>query len=251
MIQVKSADEISRMMKAGEIAAQALSLAGKSIRPGMSTYELDKIIHDFIVSKGARPSSLGYCGFTGSACISVNEELIHGIPSKKKIIKEGDIVSVDITVEYDGWNGDNARTFMVGEVSDEAKQLLKVTEEALYEGIKMAKAGNRIGDISNAVQTYCEERGYYLTRRYTGHGIGRDMHEDPEVSNVGKPGRGPRLVPGMTICIEPMVNSTTAEVKVLPDKWTVVEANGNLSAHFEHTICITNGEPLIMTLEKH
>ncbi len=251
MIQVKSAEEISRMMKAGEIAAQALALAGRSIKPGMSTWELDKIIHDFIVSKGARPSSLGYCGFTGSACISINEELIHGIPSKKKIIKEGDIVSVDLTVEYEGWNGDNARTFMVGEVSDEAKRLLKVTEEALYEGIKMAVAGNRIGDISNAVQTYCESHGYHVVRKYIGHGIGRDMHEDPEVPNFGKAGRGPRLVPGMTICIEPMVNTSTAEVVVLPDKWTVVEANGNLSAHFEHTVCITNGEPIIMTLEKH
>ncbi|MBO5266327.1 MAG: type I methionyl aminopeptidase [Ruminiclostridium sp.] len=251
MIQVKSADEITRMMKAGEIAAQALAYAGRSIKPGMSTWELDKLIHDFIVSKGARPSSLGYCGFTGSACISINEELIHGIPSKKKIIKDGDIVSVDLTVEYDGWNGDNARTFMVGEVSDEAKRLLKVTEEALYEGIKMAVAGNRIGDISNAVQTYCEKNGYHVVRKYIGHGIGRDMHEDPEVPNFGKPGRGPRLVPGMTICIEPMINSSTSEVIVLPDKWTVVEANGNLSAHFEHTVCITNGEPIIMTLEKH
>ena len=251
MIQVKSAEEISRMMKAGEIAAQALALAGRSIKPGMSTWELDKIIHDFIVSKGARPSSLGYCGFTGSACISINEELIHGIPSKKKFIKEGDIVSVDLTVEYEGWNGDNARTFMVGEVSDRAKRLLKVTEEALYEGIKMAVAGNRIGDISNAVQTYCEKNGYHVVRKYIGHGIGRDMHEDPEVPNFGKAGRGPRLVPGMTICIEPMVNESTIDVKVLPDKWTVVEANGNLSAHFEHTICITNGEPIIMTLEKH
>ncbi len=251
MIQVKSAEEITRMMKAGEIAAQALTLAGNSIRPGMSTYELDKIIHDFIVSKGARPSSLGYCGFTGSACISINEELIHGIPSKKKFIKEGDIVSVDLTVEYDGWNGDNARTFIVGEVSEEAKKLLKVTEEALYEGIKMARAGNRIGDISHAVQAYCEERGYYVVKKYIGHGIGRDMHEDPEVPNFGKAGRGPRLVPGMTICIEPMINMSTADVKVLPDKWTVVEANGNLSAHFEHTVCITNGEPLILTLEQH
>ena len=251
MIQVKSAEEISCMMKAGEIAAQALAHAGRSIRAGMSTWELDKIIHDFIVSKGARPSSLGYCGFTGSACISVNEELIHGVPSKKKIIKDGDIVSVDLTVEYGGWNGDNARTFTVGEVSDRAKRILKVTEEALYEGIKMARFGNRIGDISNAVQTYCEKNGYHVVRKYIGHGIGKDMHEDPEVPNFGKPGRGPRLVPGMTICIEPMVNESTAEVNVLADKWTVVEANGNLSAHFEHTICITNGDPIILTLEKH
>ena len=248
MIQVKSAKEIETMKKASEIAAEALIVAGNAIKLGMSTWELDKIIHDFIVSKGAIPSSLGYCGFTGSACISVNSELIHGIPSKKKIIRDGDIVSVDVTVEYDGYNGDNAYTFMVGDVPERAKKLLQVTNEALYEGIKMAVAGNRIGDISNAVQTYCESRGYYVVDRFIGHGIGRDMHEAPDVPNVGKPGRGPRLVPGMTICIEPMINETTAEVIILPDKWTVVEANHNYSAHFEHTIAITNGEPLIMTM---
>ena len=213
----------------------------------MSTWELDKIIHDFIVSKGAIPSSLGYGGFTGSACISVNAELIHGIPSKKKIIREGDIVSVDVTAEIDGYNGDNAYTFKVGKVPENAEKLLEVTEAALYEGIKMALPGNRIGDISNAVQTYCESRGYYVVRKFIGHGIGHEMHEDPEVPNFGKPGRGPRLVPGMTICIEPMINETTAEIRILPDKWTVVEANGNYSAHFEHTIAITNGEPLILT----
>ena len=248
MIQVKSAREIEAMKKASEIAAKTLIVAGEAIKPGMSTWELDKIIHDFIVSKGAIPSSLGYCGFTGSACISINSELIHGIPSKKKIIKDGDIVSVDVTVEYDGYNGDNAYTFMVGEVPERAKRLLQVTNEALYEGIKMAVAGNRIGDISNAVQTYCESRGYFVVDRFIGHGIGRDMHEAPDVPNVGKAGRGPRLVPGMTICIEPMINETTAEVIILPDKWTVVEANHNYSAHFEHTIAITNGEPLIMTM---
>lgn len=250
MIQVKSAREIETMKKASEIAAEALIVAGNAIKPGMSTWELDKIIHDFIVSKGAIPSSLGYCGFTGSACISVNSELIHGIPSKKKIIKDGDIVSVDVTVEYDGYNGDNAYTFMVGDVPERAKKLLQVTEEALYEGIKMAVAGNRIGDISNAVQTYCESRGYYVVDRFIGHGIGKDMHEAPDVPNVGKPGRGPRLVPGMTICIEPMINETTAEVIILPDKWTVVEANHNYSAHFEHTIAITSGEPLILTMSE-
>lgn len=251
MIQVKSANEIKIMLKANEIAAQALELAGKSIKAGMSTWELDKIIHDFIVSKGAIPSTLGYNGFSGSACISINDELIHGIPSKKKIIKDGDIVSVDITAEIDGYNGDNAYTFKVGNVSPEAERLLKVTEEALYEGIKMAVAGNRIGDISNAVQTYCESHGYFIVRKFIGHGIGRDMHEDPEVPNFGRAGRGPRLVPGMTICIEPMVNLSCAEVRILKDGWTVVEAKGNLSAHFEHTVAITNGEPFIMTLTKH
>ena len=251
MIKIKSSAEIQKMLKANEIAAQALSFAGRSIKAGMSTYELDKLIHDFIVGKGAIPSSLGYCGFKGSACISVNEELIHGVPSKKKIIREGDIVSVDLTTLYDGWQGDNARTFKVGAVSPEAERLLKVTEEALYKGIEQAVPGNRIGDISNAVQTYVEANGYHVVRKYIGHGIGTEMHEDPEVPNFGKPGRGPRLVPGMTICIEPMVNSTTPEVNVLGDKWTVVEANGNLSAHFEHCIAITNDKPLIMTLENH
>ena len=250
MIHIKSAREIEIMKKPSKIAAEALIVAGNAIKPGMSTWELDKIIHDFIVSKGAVPSSLGYCGFTGSACISVNSELIHGIPSKKKIIKDGDIVSVDVTVECDGYNGDNAYTFMVGDVPERAKKLLQVTEEALYEGIKMAVAGNRIGDISNAVQTYCESRGYYAVERFIGHGIGKEMHEAPDVPNVGKPGRGVRLVPGMTICIEPMINETTAEVIILPDKWTVVEANHNYSAHFEHTIAITNGEPLILTMSE-
>ena len=222
MIQVKSAKEIEIMKKANQIAAEALIVAGNAIKPGMSTWELDKIIHDFIVSKGAVPSSLGYGGFTGSACISV-------------------------TAEIDGYNGDNAYTFKVGKVPENAEKLLEVTEAALYEGIKMALPGNRIGDISNAVQTYCESRGYYVVRKFIGHGIGHEMHEDPEVPNFGKPGRGPRLVPGMTICIEPMINETTAEIRILPDKWTVVEANGNYSAHFEHTIAITNGEPLILT----
>ena len=199
MIQVKSAKEIEIMKKANQIAADALIVAGNAIKPGMSTWELDKIIHDFIVSKGAIPSSLGYGGFTGSACISLNSELIHGIPSKKKIIREGDIVSVDVTAEIDGYNGDNAYTFKVGKVPERAEKLLEVTEAALYEGIKMALPGNRIGDISNAVQTYCESRGYYVVRKFIGHGIGHDMHEDPEVPNFGKPGRGPRLVPGMAI----------------------------------------------------
>lgn len=239
------------MVKANEIAAQALALAGRSIRVGMNTFELDKIIREFIRSKGAVPSSLGYCGFPGSACISINEELIHGIPSKKKIIKEGDIVTVDVTAQYKGWQGDNARTFRVGEVSQRAEKLLKITEEALYKGIEQAVPGNRVGDISAAVQSFVESNGYHVVRQYVGHGIGTEMHEDPEVPNFGKAGRGPRLVPGMTICIEPMVNESTPDVKVLSDKWTVVEANGGLSAHFEHCIAITNDKPMILTLESH
>ena len=251
MIQVKSAKEIEIMKKANQIAAEALIVAGNAIKPGMSTWELDKIIHDFIVSKGAVPSSLGYGGFTGSACISVNAELIHGIPSKKKIIREGDIVSVDVTAEIDGYNGDNAYTFKVGKVPENAEKLLEVTEAALYEGIKMAVPGNRVGDISHAIQTYAESNGFYVVKPYIGHGVGRSLHEDPEVPNFGPAGRGPRLVPGMTIAIEPMINTSTEKVRVLDDKWTVVEANGNMCAHFEHTIAITNGEPLIMTLPTH
>ncbi len=251
MIHIKSQSDIQRMIKATEIAAQALEYGGSQIKAGMSTFELDKLIHDFIISKGAVPSSLGYCGFTGSACISINSELIHGIPSKKKIIKDGDIVTIDVTTAYDGFQGDNARTFTVGEVSDETKRLLRITEEALYKGIEQAIPGNRIGDISNAVQTHCESNGYFVVRKYIGHGIGTEMHEDPEVPNFGKPGRGPRLVPGMTICIEPMINQTTEKVNVLSDGWTVVEANGNMSAHFEHTVLITEGKPLIMTLTSH
>lgn len=251
MIKIKSAAELRLMLESNEIAAQALALAGKTIRPGMSTWELDKTVHDFIVKKGAIPSSLGYAGFPNSCCISVNQELIHGIPSKKKIIREGDIVTVDVTTLYKGWQGDNARTFRVGEVSPRAEKLLKVTEEALWKGIEKAVPGNRVGDISAAVQAYVEENGYHVVRQFVGHGIGTEMHEDPEVPNFGRAGRGPRLVPGMTICIEPMVNESTPEVKILSDKWTVVEANGNLSAHFEHCIAITNDKPLIMTLETH
>ncbi|MCR4780594.1 MAG: type I methionyl aminopeptidase [Ruminiclostridium sp.] len=251
MIKIKSSAELRLMMESNEIAAQALALAGRTIRPGMSTWELDKTVHDFIVRKGAIPSSLGYAGFPNSCCISVNEELIHGIPSKKKIIREGDIVTVDVTTLYKGWQGDNARTFTVGKVSPEAERLLKVTEEALWKGIEQAVPGNRVGDISAAVQAHVEAGGYHVVRQYVGHGIGTEMHEDPEVPNFGRAGRGPRLVPGMTICIEPMVNESTPEVKVLSDKWTVVEANGKLSAHFEHCIAITNDKPLIMTLESH
>ncbi len=251
MIQVKSAEEIAKMMKAGELAAQALAVAGKHAVPGISTWELDKIVNDFIISKGGHSPCKGYGGFPGHNCFSVNAELIHGIPSKTKILKDGDILSCDIVAELNGFMGDNTRTFKIGPVSEKAEHLLRITEEALYKGIEQAVAGNRVGDISAAIQTYVEENGYYIVRKFIGHGVGREMHEDPEVPNYGRPGRGPRLVPGMTIAIEPMVNSTTAEVNILADKWTVVEGNGNLSAHFEHTICITNDKPVILTLEKH
>ncbi|MCI8604148.1 MAG: type I methionyl aminopeptidase [Ruminiclostridium sp.] len=251
MIQVKSVKEIPKMIKAGELAAQALELAGKNAVAGVSTWELDRIVNDYVVSKGGHSPCKGYGGFPGHNCFSVNEELIHGIPSKKKILKEGDIISCDIVAELDGYMGDNTRTFRIGGVSEEKELLLRATETALYKGIAQAVKGNRVGDISNAVQICVETAGYYVVKKYIGHGVGREMHEDPEVPNFGKPGRGPRLIPGMTIAIEPMVNQTTENVNVLDDKWTVVEGNGKMSAHFEHTVLITEGEPMILTLPTH
>ncbi len=239
------------MIKAGELAAQALELAGKNAVAGVSTWELDRIVNDYVVSKGGHSPCKGYGGFPGHNCFSVNEELIHGIPSKKKILKEGDIISCDIVAELDGYMGDNTRTFRIGGVSEEKELLLRATETALYKGIAQAVKGNRVGDISNAVQICVETAGYYVVKKYIGHGVGREMHEDPEVPNFGKPGRGPRLIPGMTIAIEPMVNQTTENVNVLDDKWTVVEGNGKMSAHFEHTFLITEGEPMILTLPTH
>ena len=248
MISVKSKSELEKMRLAGKISANALHYGGQSIRVGMSTYELDKIIQDYIVKNGAKPNFLGYGGFPGSACISINNKVIHGIPSKKKILKEGDILSCDIVAELNGFMGDNTKTFCVGEVSDEAKRIMKATEEALYKGIEQAVAGNRVGDISNAVQTHVESYGYAVVRKYIGHGLGREMHEDPEVPNYGTKGRGPRLTPGMTIA---MVNTNSHEVNILGDKWTVVTTDGSLSCHFEHTVAITNGEPVILTLPHH
>ncbi|MDR0197232.1 MAG: type I methionyl aminopeptidase [Oscillospiraceae bacterium] len=251
MIIVKSPKEIPIMLKACEISALALKHAGSLVRPGVSTWEIDKSLGNFIKSMGAKPSFKGLYGFPGNACISVNEELIHGIPSKKRILREGDIVSVDVGAFKDGYHGDNTATFAVGEISGKARRLLEVTEQSLYEGIKRAVSGNRVGDISGAIQGYCESRGYFVPEEYFGHGVGRDLHEEPNVPNVGKPGRGPRLTPGMTLAIEPMINSTTARTRTLSDNWTVVEANGNLSAHFEHTVLITSGEPLVMTMVEH
>lgn len=239
------------MLKAGELAAQALAQAGKNAVAGISTWELDRIVNDYIVSHGGHSPCKGYGGFPGHNCFSVNEELIHGIPSKKKILKEGDIISCDIVAELDGFMGDNTKTFRVGKVSEEAERLMKATEEALYKGIEQAVAGNRVGDISHAVQTHVESYGYAVVKKFIGHGVGREMHEDPEVPNYGKAGHGPRLTPGMTIAIEPMVNSHFPEVNILGDKWTVVTTDGSLSCHFEHTVAITNSEPLIMTLEHH
>ena len=251
MITIKNPTELKAMLKAGELAAQALELAGRNAVPGISTWELDRIVNDYVVSHGGSSPCKGYGGFPGHNCFSINEQLIHGIPSKKVILKEGDIISCDIVAELNGFMGDNTKTFRVGKVSDEADRLLRITEEALYKGIEQAVAGNRIGDISNAIQTHVESNGYAICKKYIGHGIVRDMHEDPEVPNFGRPGRGPRLCKGMTIAIEPMVNTNFPEVNVLKDGWTVVTTDGSLSCHFENTVAITDGEPIILTRPEH
>lgn len=247
MVSIKSSTDLKKMREAGQIAARALQLAGKSIKAGMTTKALDKIVHDYIISCGAKPSFLGYGGFTGSACISINEEVIHGIPSHKRRIAEGDIVSVDVGAYYNGFHGDTCATFPCGKISDEAKKLLEDTEASLYEGIKAAVVGARLGDVSHAVEKYVSERGYGIVREYCGHGIGRELHMEPEVPNYGRPGHGPRLVAGMTFCIEPMINLKGDAIRVLKDKWTVVAKSGSLSAHFEHMIAITPDGPVILT----
>lgn len=247
MINVKSKSELEKMRKAGIITGNALHYAGQQIKVGMSTYELDKIIHDYIVKNGAKPSFLGYGGFPGSACISINDEVIHGIPSKKRIIHDGDVVSIDVGAYIDGFHGDSAFTFPVGNVPEETLQLLKVTNESLYKGIEQAVAGNRIGDISHAVEEHCTSYGYGIVKQYVGHGVGRDLHESPEVPNYGRAGHGPRLVAGMTIAIEPMINAVGEDVKVLSDGWTVLTRSGSPSAHFEHTVAVTPDGPVILT----
>ncbi len=248
MIVLKTSRELSKMREAGRISSRALRLAGEAVEPGVTTAEIDRLVRQYIEKEGATPSFLGYGGFPASACISVNNQVIHGIPSKKHVLKEGDIVSIDIGAYYNGYHGDNAWTFPCGEISKEAQALLDATRESLFEGIKMAKAGNRIGDIASAVQQYVEARNYSVVRDFVGHGVGAKLHEDPSVPNFGTPGRGVRLLPGMTIAIEPMINAGTHEVRVLEDQWTTVTADGKISAHFEHTIAITPEGPQILTL---
>lgn len=248
MIQIKTPKEIEAMREACRISAGALRAGGAAIRPGATTADVDKAIYDYIVSRGAKPNFKGLYGFPGSACISVNQELIHGIPSKKVVLREGDIVSIDTGAAVHGWNGDNAYTFACGSVDARAQKLLDVTKEALYRGIAAAVPGNRVGDIGAAVQQYVEENGFSVVRNYVGHGVGRELHEDPEVPNYGQPGRGPRLVSGMVIAIEPMVNEKSHVVKTLSDGWTVVTADGGLSAHFEHTVAVTAKGPEILTV---
>lgn len=248
MIVLKTGRELKIMKEACRISAGALQLIGKAIEPGVTTAELDRMAEDYIHKEGGEPNFKNYEGYPATACISINNEVIHGIPSAKRKIVAGDIVSVDLGAKYDGYHGDNAATFACGDISDEAKRLMATTQESLYEGIKAACAGGRIGDIGHAVQTYVEARGYSVVRQYVGHGIGTHMHEAPEVPNFGTPGRGIRLLPGMTIAIEPMVNAGKPDVKVLPDGWTVLTKDGSLSAHFEHTIVITADGPQIMTV---
>ena len=246
MVILKPASAIKKMREAGRLSALALNVGGEAVKPGVTTAEIDKVIYDFIMSQGATPSFLNLYGFPASACISVNDELIHGIPGNR-VIKEGDIVSIDVGACLDGYHGDNAATFVAGEASEEAQKLLDVTKQSLYKGIEMAVVGNRVGDISNAVQTYCEERGYSVVREFVGHGIGRSVHEDPEVPNFGAAGHGPRLVNGMCIAIEPMINAGTRFVSTDSNGWTVRTKDGKLSAHFEHTIAITDNGPIILT----
>ena len=247
MIILKTSRELTCMKHAGRIAQNALKLAGSLVKPGVSTWELDKAAHDYIVGEGAVPSCLGYGGFPATCCISVNDVVVHGIPSKTKILKEGDIVSIDLCATYEGFVGDNTWTYAVGKVSDEAQRLMDTTRESLFKGIEAAKPGNRIGDVGSAVQRYAEARGYSVVRNYTGHGVGAKMHEDPSVPNYGTPGRGVRLLPGMVIAIEPMICQGTYEVKTLSDGWTTLTKDGKLAAHYEHTVAITEAGPVILT----
>lgn len=248
MVVLKSSRELELMKEACMISAEALMVAGEAVKPGVSTKEIDKIAYDLIKKRGAVPNFLGLYDFPATACISINNEVIHGIPKSDRIIQEGDIVSIDLGAAKNGYNGDNAATFAAGTCSPEAKRLIDTTRESLYKGIEQAVSGNRIGDIGHAVQAYCEERGYGVVRDFVGHGVGTKLHEDPSVPNFGREGRGIRLLPGMTLAIEPMINQGTYKVKQLNDGWTVVTADGKLSAHFEHTVAITSNGPVIMTV---
>ncbi|MBQ8575035.1 MAG: type I methionyl aminopeptidase [Clostridia bacterium] len=248
MIVLKTNRELALMREACIISAGALKLAGEAVQPGVTTAEIDKIAYDYIKKCGAEPNFLNYNGYPATACISINDEVIHGIPSKKRVIKEGDIVSIDLGARLNGFNGDNAATFAAGAISSEAKRLCDTTRESLYVGIQKAVAGGRVGDIGSAIAQYCEARGFSVVREFVGHGIGQKLHEEPSVPNFGTPGRGVRLLPGMTIAIEPMINMGKAGVKTLPDGWTVKTRDGKLSAHFEHTVAITPSGPKILTL---
>ena len=246
MITLKSAHEIDLMRRAGKITAAARALAGEMVRPGVTTQEIDHAVEHFIRKQGAVPSFLHYHGYPASACISVNDEVIHGIPGKR-VLAEGDIVSVDVGAYIGGFHGDCAATFACGQISKEAQELIDVTRQSFFEGIKFAKEGYRLQDISAAIQSYAESHGCSIVREYVGHGVGAEMHESPEIPNYGHPGRGPRLLRGMTLAIEPMVNAGSAAIKQMPDGWTVRTLDGKWAAHYENTVLITDGEPEILT----
>ncbi len=248
MIVLKTGRELQIMREACRISAGALQTAGKAVEPGVTTAELDKLAEDYIRSQGGEPNFKNYEGYPATACISINNEVIHGIPTNKRKLQKGDIVSIDLGAKFGGYHGDNAATFACGDISAEAKRLIDTTRESLYKGIAAAVSGGRIGDIGHAVQSYVEAQGYSVVRQFVGHGIGTHLHEPPEVPNFGNAGRGIRLMPGMTLAIEPMVNAGKSDVRILPDGWTVLTTDGSLSAHFEHTVVITAEGPKIMTL---
>ncbi|HZK39647.1 MAG TPA: type I methionyl aminopeptidase [Clostridia bacterium] len=247
MIVLKTGRELALMREACVISAEALRAAGQAVEPGVSTAEVDRVVRQYIAKRGAEPAFLNYNGYPAAACISINDEVIHGIPSESRIIEHGDLVSIDLGAKLNGYVGDNAATYAAGDISPEAQRLSDTTKESLYEGIKVCVAGGRIGDIGAAISRYCEARGFSVVREYTGHGIGSQLHEDPSVPNFGKPGRGARLLPGMTIAIEPMINLGSAGIRLMQDGWTVKTSDGKLSAHFEHTVAITADGPKILT----
>ncbi len=247
MVTIKSKREIELMKIAGRIVGFAHQEVEKHIKPGVTTYELDRIVEQVVRENNAIPSFKGYGGFPGSACTSVNEQVVHGIPSKKVVLKTGDIIGIDIGAMYKGYHGDSAWSYPVGQVSETTQQLLDVTKQSLFEGLKKAKAGNRLSDISHAIQTYAESFGYSIVREFVGHGVGKQLHEDPQIPNYGLPGKGTLLKAGMTFAIEPMVNMGKKEVRVLKDNWTTVTVDKSLSAHFEHSILITEGDCIIFT----
>lgn len=236
------------MRRAGKVCGDILKELGNIIKPGISTMEIDRFVEKTVKANGMKASEKGYCGYPASVCVSINEEVVHGIPSKKRILREGDIVSVDLVVEYKGYMADAARTYAVGEISPEARHLIETAEKAFFDGIAFAKEGYRLSDISNAIQKTVEGEGFGVIRDFVGHGIGSDMHEDPQIPNYGKPGKGPRLQKGMTLAIEPMITQGSYEVDVLQDNWTVVTIDGGLAAHYENTVVITDGEPQLLTL---
>ena len=247
MFIVKNSEQLALMREAGRITAEALLVARDMIRPGISTKDSDRAVHKHIIKCGAIPSFLGYSGFPASACISLNDEVIHGIPSERKILCEGDIVKIDVGARYRGYNGDSARTFAVGRVSDEALKLISVTEQSFYEAMKFARAGCRLGDIGYAIENFVISNGFSVVRDYTGHGVGAELHEEPEIPNYCTAGRGPRLYADMTVAIEPMVNQGTHNVRLGRDGWTVTTADGKLSAHYENSIAITSTSPILLT----